>query len=325
MQLPEELQSAIASVVQLPQYRTDVYVAKKISDRYRSDVRNSHAPMVHSDTEIAAYIGARMPATYVAIHTVLSHLQRRRPDFCPRTVSDAGAGPGTGLWAALDIWPGLQRMQAIERVSGMVDIGKLLAEQSSSDALQSALWQHADLRTTVPAAADLVLCAYVLNEMNEEEVAALTMKLWERTKEVLVLIEPGTTAGWARLMHVRAELIAAGAYLVAPCPHTHPCPIEKPDWCHFMGRVERSHLHRQLKTGELSYEDEKFSYLCFSKRPGSMALGRIRRRPVYHSGYVVLPLCSREGLVEKTVTRSQKQDYRLARKAELGDEWPLQP
>ena len=75
----------------------------------------------------------------------------------------------------------------------------------------------------------------------------------------------------------RDILLREGAFLLAPCPHSGPCPLQSPDRCHFSCRVSRSRLHRMLKGGEAPYEDEKFTYLIFSRTPGTPT-GRIIRR-----------------------------------------------
>ena len=95
------------------------------------------------------------------------------------------------------------------------------------------------------------------------------------------------------------------------------------DWCHFSQRVERTSQHRQLKGGALGYEDEKFSYLVAGKADASPTAARIVRHPGKHSGHVQLVLCTSQGQIEnRTVTRSSKDAYKLARKAEWGDPWP---
>ena len=94
------------------------------------------------------------------------------------------------------------------------------------------------------------------------------------------------------------------------------------DWCHFSQRVERTSQHRQLKGGSLGYEDEKFSYLVVARQNVAAWGARIVRHPGKHSGHVQLALCTPEGRLEaRTVTRSSKQAYKLARKTEWGDAW----
>lgn len=93
------------------------------------------------------------------------------------------------------------------------------------------------------------------------------------------------------------------------------------DWCHFAARCERMALHRRLKAGALGYEDEKFSYLVAAKGPAQPATARILRRPSAHPGFVKLELCTREGLQKMTITRSDKEHWKQARKAEWGDSW----
>ena len=92
-------------------------------------------------------------------------------------------------------------------------------------------------------------------------------------------------------MGVRAALIGAGAEVLAPCPHQRPCPLVAPDWCHFAVRLERTRDHKTLKSADVPFEDEKFSYLI-AARPGvgSRAGARIIKPPHRTKFDVTLPL-----------------------------------
>src|SRR5262249_52479512 len=155
---------------------------------------------------------------------------------------------------------------------------------------------------------DLVVLSYVLGELPESSRAALLKRALEAAREFLVVIEPGTVKGFGIINTIRSELISAGAGILAPCPHREACPLAvSGDWCHFAQRVERSGMHRQVKSGSLAYEDEKFSYIIASKAPCSpTGGGRIVRHPLKHSGHVQLTLCTSRGCEHVTVTRSQK-------------------
>jgi ribosomal protein RSM22 (predicted rRNA methylase) len=95
------------------------------------------------------------------------------------------------------------------------------------------------------------------------------------------------------------------------------------DWCHFSARVERTQLHRQLKGGELSHEDEKFSYLILAKQSASSeGFGRIVRHPHIEPGFIKLSLCTSQGKVANFgVSKRDKEAFRRARKSDWGDRW----
>ncbi|AYG83227.1 hypothetical protein DWB77_05423 [Streptomyces hundungensis] len=143
----------------------------------------------------------------------------------------------------------------------------------------------------------------------------------------VVIVEPGTPDGYARIIEARDRLIAAGLHIAAPCPHSAACPIEPgTDWCHFSARVSRSSLHRQVKGGSLAYEDEKFSYLAATRFPPEPAAARVIRRPQIRKGQVLLELCTaQEQLRRETVSKRHGTLYRAARDAEWGDSWPPHP
>ena len=149
--------------------------------------------------------------------------------------------------------------------------------------------------------ADLVVASYLVGELDRSRTSELAAMLWERTRDTLLVVEPGTPAGYARIIALRAQLIAQGAHVLAPCPHDKACPLVAPDWCHFAQRLPRSRDHMLMKDADVPFEDEKFSYVALSRVPAedtrlararttacrqgrdrSKALHRRRRHPDHH-------------------------------------------
>jgi ribosomal protein RSM22 (predicted rRNA methylase) len=278
-----------------------------------------------SPEEAAAYAAFRLPATFAAASAALAEAHERLPAWTPRTLLDVGAGPGTAAWAAVTLWPGIEQITLIEREAAMIALGQRLASSSPLAALRGARWQRADLAGAWEAAPhDLVVAAYVLGELAEERDTGLLRTLWEAASGVLLLIEPGTPAGFARIRQARQHLLDAGARVIAPCPHNAPCPMPAHDWCHFAQRVARSRLHRQVKGGELSYEDEKFSYVALARLPATPNQGRVIRHPQIRSGHIHLELCTPQGLTSATVTRKERALFRQARAARWGSALPVE-
>lgn len=148
-------------------------------------------------------------------------------------------------------------------------------------------------------------------------LAGTVERLWAATQGLLVLVEPGTPAGYQRLLAVRDQLIAAGGVILAPCPHQQPCPLAAPDWCHFSQRLARSRDHRLAKGAETPFEDEKFSYLVVA-RPGVAAgvpTPRVLAPPRAGKPGIELKLCTPAGALEnRFAARRDKAAYAVARR-----------
>ncbi|MBS0628682.1 MAG: rRNA methyltransferase [Verrucomicrobia bacterium] len=259
-----------------------------------------------SEQEVDAYLKARMPATFAAVSAVLKEVSARiRVSI--HTVLDLGAGPGTGLLAARGIFPEIEKWTLVERNEGMIKKGKELIEGG---------WTRADLQSYSPSAHDLVLFAYSFGELDGQ--IDLLKKAWEAA-QVLVIVEPGTPRGFANILKARDHLIEWGGKMIAPCPAMKPCPMPNNQWCHFSVRLERTKEHRQLKGGQLGWEDEKFSYVAFGKESVEMAKARIIGHPQKQSGNLILPLCTEEGLLEKRISKKEQALYKQSRKAKWGD------
>jgi ribosomal protein RSM22 (predicted rRNA methylase) len=264
-----------------------------------------------------------MPATYAVARAVLHHLRDAVRDFQPRSLLDLGAGTGAAAWAVAELWPDVGELRLREQSDVAIALGKRLMHASGSPALQNADWRQWRLSSTRDAdePADLAIAAYVLGELTaDQEVTLLTTLTASNT---VVVIEPGTPAGFARIIGARSYLLDAGFTIAAPCPHELTCPmLTRDDWCHFAERLDRSSLHRALKAGELSYEDEKFSYVAATRGTTRRPPDRILRHPTQRKGLVSLQLCDVSGAaLDLRVSKSQEL-YKAARHAAWGDAWP---
>lgn len=93
------------------------------------------------------------------------------------------------------------------------------------------------------------------------------------------------------------------------------------DWCHFAARVERTGLHRRLKSGALNYEDEKFAYVAVARAETPHPAGRVVRRPEPRPGLIHLTVCRGDAISLENVTRRDPARFRAARHAKWGGEW----
>jgi len=303
--LPTDLSEALASLLSQSDTSDLTREGQALSLRYRQSPRQGKSLVGEG---ALAYAAARMPATFEAVDYALSQLK----ELSPVSMIDAGAGPGTASWAAADRWDTLTNIVQWERDPGMIAMGQALGTPG--------YYEEKDLSAPFEASADLVVMAYALNEFPEEMVLSLVERLWHSARQALVLVDPGTPSAWQRMMLVRRYLISLGAHLIAPCAHEGECPLPEGDWCHFIRRVPRTRLHREVKGGERSYEDEKFTCLVFTRQPQIRSC-RILRRPEYQKNLVRLSLCTPEGIRTQNVTKSQKTEYKKARDASWGDPW----
>ncbi|CAM8902517.1 unnamed protein product [Rhodiola kirilowii] len=253
----------------------------------------------YREDEAVAYVASRMPAVYSALYRVLSEVGRRLSDFYPENVLDFGAGSGSAMWAIQEVWPKtLKKINIIEPSTSMqragqnltVDLKNLPHIQSYTSILELMKKTQKSKRKH-----NLVIASYVLGEIPSlQDRITLARQLWELTEDVLVLVEPGTPQGSKIISQMRSHILwmekrksrkseaslneasrdvvlhKSGAFIVAPCPHDGPCPLEKSGkYCHFVQRLQRTSSQRAYKRSKgqplRGFEDEKFSYVVFRR------------------------------------------------------------
>src|SRR5258705_8995038 len=70
--------------------------------------------------------------------------------------------------------------------------------------------------------------SYMIAEVSDAEQSTLTELMWTKTRDTLLIVEPGTPAGYARILTARRQLIASGAHLPPPPPHQRVPPHSAP-------------------------------------------------------------------------------------------------
>ena len=308
--LPAELRAALEAKLQGLSRNDAAARAALISRTYR-DGGNSGA--ITSTADALAYALARMPATYAAVTASLNAFCKTRPDFAPKNLLDVGAGPGTASWAAAEVFASLQSFTLIDANAALRALALDLCRDSAR--LKRMTYHRGEARAALADAepADLVVASYLIGEIGEAERRPLAELLWSKTRDTLLIVEPGTPSGYARIITLRQQLIFSGAHVAAPCPHDGRCPLTAPNWCHFTQRLPRLRAHMHIKQAELPFEDEKFSYVALTRRPVAQRPARVLAPPVVGKAEISAKLCTPEGLVAAKVARRAKTAYARAR------------
>jgi ribosomal protein RSM22 (predicted rRNA methylase) len=314
--LPAELKAALNQKLQGLSRNDTAPRAALISKTYR-DGGGSGA--IGSEADALAYALARMPATYAAVVASLNALREIAPDFAPQSLLDVGAGPGTASWAAAETFSPLQSFALLDANDALRALALDLAKESTR--LGDLKYRKGEALAALAdaEAADLVIASYMIGELDDAQRPKLAERLWSKTRGTLLVVEPGTPMGYARIIALRQQLIASGAHAAAPCPHDGPCPLIAPDWCHFTQRLVRSRAHKQVKGVELPFEDEKFSYIALTRTPVALRRSRVLAQPHLGKAEVTAKLCTPDGLRSEKVPHRDKTAYARTRRWRWGD------
>lgn len=315
---PSSVHHRIAALLAAAGTKSTLVTARdRLTQRYRAGSGKETQGFICAE-EALAYVATRFPATFAAVESVLSHVSLDKVT----SVLDLGAGPGTATFAAALRWSQCQHFHLVEGNAFMGNLSRQLLQDIPEVAHQNFSFEIMDLsyfQTTDQY--DLVMLSYVLNELSEVEQKDVLSRAWGIAAEGLMIIMPGSPKGYQRLINARDFLIEQGAFIAAPCPTQGICPLQPGDWCHFSVRLPRSAVHRDVKNVSLTYEDEKFSYLFALRTPVSRPVARVIRKPLQRSGHVTLDLCTSQGVKRQTISRRDKNLYKIATKTKWGSEW----
>ena len=245
----------------------------------------------------------------------------RIPDKRAFRVLDLGCGPGTASLAAslflAQRFPGADVEMTGVETSGaaLEDAAHLLAGLGAPGHRFVPALGALDAATLPQGRFDIVIAANVLNELGEDDAAALCRALAERHLEpdgFLLVVDPALRATTRSLMRLRDHLVSAGLGAFAPCLHGRPCPMlaaNERDWCHFYIEWERPKLIERMDalTG-LDHRLLKMAYMMVAKRDASRGAERDAWRavssPLVSKGKREVVLCGANG----ELVRMMRQD-----------------
>lgn len=316
MALPNELTEALNTLLEGEISFNDInYNAKEISKKYR-DNNNDGVRLVTSKQEAISYALSRMPATYESVSDCLEKVFEKN-SFEVDSVLDVGAGTGAATWALYSFFD-KKNYACFEREDEMISIGKKIMKNSVLE--NNAKWTKFDIiNDNIEEQYDLVVVSYMINELPKDQIKNIVQKLWKSTNKILLIIEPGTPNGYSNIKQIRSILVNNGAKIIAPCPHEDECPLPENDWCQFTCRVQRSKIHKILKDGISPFEDEKYSYIAFSKINCESADNRILRHPIINKGYSEYKVCSKNGIKNIKLSKKDGVVYKESKKKSSGD------
>lgn len=272
---------------------------EKTSQRWKIESKYGDIGLKYREDETVAYVASRMPAVYSACYRVLSEVRRRLPGFSPTRVLDFGAGTGSAMWAIREVWPwSLETVNLVEPSKSMQRVGQSLTRDLKNMPLIRIYGSIQELTKNIEKHErehDLVTASYVLGEIpSVKDRITIVRQLWDLTRDVLVLVEPGTPQGSSIISQMRSHILwmekrkrrklertsdaasnalvasKSGVFIVAPCAHDGACPLEKTGkYCHFVQRLQRTSSQRAYKRSKglplRGFEDEKFSFVVFRR------------------------------------------------------------
>ncbi len=242
--LPFELKAALDAKLQGLSRNDAAERAALISKTYRD---GGGSAAIRTETDALAYALARMPATYAALAATLNAFCEIMPHFAPASLLDIGAGPGTASWAAAETFASLHRFTLIDANSALRALALDLGRDSTR--LRQMHYHQGEARAALADAepADLVVASYMIAEISDAEQGMLAELMWAKTRDTLLIVEPGTPSGYARIIALRAATDRVGRACRSPLParrrdarSRHPTGVISPSACRARARISKS-------------------------------------------------------------------------------------
>ncbi|XP_034938143.1 methyltransferase-like protein 17, mitochondrial isoform X2 [Chelonus insularis] len=294
-------------------------------------------PIEYTYQKGLTYLIARGGHNYAALYTILSEIKKRDPSFIPKTLFDFGSGVGSVSWVAMTLWPkSIKEYLGIEISEPMMKLAQKIINMSDTPI------QNVFFKQYFPVASpsyDLIVSAFSLLELPTRRNRMETvLNLWRKTARYLVIVEEGTTAGFAIINEVREFFLRVvkshtekgmyKAFIFAPCPHQLPCPMfqTRDTACKFNASFFALPYWKMKKNHVLNTQ---FTYIVLKKGSDKTEEDEWPRlvQPVLKgSKRAICRMCTAEGnLQEITFTKSKHERplFRCARKSHLGDRLPI--
>lgn len=243
-----------------------------------------------------AYALGRMPATYGVIKYVLERFKNTGENFT--NILDIGAGVGALKIALRDYevnYAALEKSESMRKVFRKLhgDDVKVYSEDFRKFCGKNKY--------------QAVFASYFVNEIKDKKSAL--KKMFDLSEKYVFILEPGTPSGYKNILEAKKIAAELDWYPLLPCA-TQDCKLSGKDWCHFSIRLPRTKHHTKLKNAALSYEDEKFCYVIFSRKETNFFENNtVIKRPIKKSGHTIFDVCTNDGI--RRIVRTDKASKKL--------------
>lgn len=302
----------------------DWEVLDRLRETFLTDAR-SEGPYWHTLTDLECYDLTYAERIGWKWDAVLRELRRR--DWAPPAVAtllDWGCGSGVAGRRVVDFFgPGnFARLLVHDHSQLAMDY----AEHQARRAFPGLDAGRADYRFLQEGSIDLLVVSHVLNELHDVARAELA-SLLARARAVL-WVEPGTHEVSRNLVTWRAQWLASGGRVVAPCTHQAACGLLAPEnerhWCHHFASPPAQIFSDSnwVKFGQRAGIDLRslpYSFLGLDRLPSSApdaGDSRILGDPRVYKGYAKIFSCSAAGVEELTLQqRADKALFKSLKRA----------
>ena len=289
----------------------------------------------YNEYQSLLYLFGRAPQEFAAIMRIFKEIQKRDPNFQPRSYFDFGSGVGTGLWAATELWKdSIYEYYLVDSSASMNDLSDKILRDGD---VNKAMWlRNVNFRQFFPArqiSFDIVLSAYTMFEQeNVHRRIEHAQNLWNKTENYLIFIENGTNSGFTILNEIRkylTKVIEANgekAFIFSPCPHESECPrysLQDKTPCNFEVRYNSLPF-----SGVIRPQRHLYSYLVFKKgepNDTSDRWPRVVRPTLMKPRHTICKFCVNDGNLKTAIFTKGKHEkftYRCSKHINWGDQFP---
>jgi len=231
----------------------------------------------------SAYLRYFLPWNLVRLVSMLVELPLELSENS--TILDIGSGPLTCVLALYCAKPELRKVPlnfvCIDHSPRSMEIGKVILETLAVKHMKELPpWKiqlrRASFGDSLPAKANLVIAANVFNEFFWKKKGTLTENvadLYRTTEQYcalngsILIVEPGEPRSGGLLSAMRASALIDGDFILAPCPHSHVCPMPG------IFRSGQEHLSQTFRSPRLQ---KPFAQESSFPRTNNVFLTRVR-------------------------------------------------
>lgn len=198
-----------------------------------------------------------MPLNSIRMSRAFQEVERFIPADKISEIWDFGSGLGTTHWVLEEQeWLTPKPLFSIEQSREAERHHQQLQNSGAAN------WKSEPKRDARPKAGALAVFSYSFLEMQKALPKLEAFDHW-------LIVEPSTRECGRALMEWRSKFIAAGFEPLAPCTHSHDCPllVHSPrDWCHHRVHFEQPEWFKEIENHlPMKNHTLTFSYLLLSK------------------------------------------------------------